>query len=627
MLRSDRIFNMFKFSTNLIENFLEKVGIDSLSPETLNDPRLWWVLGLGIAGSLSTTLLKLARQWIQLMRQRRLKRDLHPYFSFNDIKKATQHYVPTYFQSNTPSEHSELIQAFKLTARQQLMPFFLKKAFKRDMDEHRFYIILAGSGMGKTTFMINLYMYYLQRLSFNRQMYHIKLLPLGYPEILQRIAAIPEKEHTILLLDGLDEDPQAIRNYKKRMNRILDKVRDFRVVVFTCRTQFFPSEMEEPHETGVVKFGTKQGFQVFTKMYLSPFDEKDIRLFLRKKYGRWPTAKKRKAAAIVGQSPSLMVRPMILSYIDDLLEGHERFAYSSQLYQALIGRWIEREAQRVKPDRRENFRAELHRFSREVALDIYRSRKQRKGLFIPQKDIRPLAEKHGIQLKEMEMKSRSLLNRNAMGQYKFAHKSILEYFLAVEAIEDTHFAQNFSFEGMDQARLFYDELCLSRHTLPCLRQYAGKGSYQLNNGRPKDLGAVKEQELKHIEELYVKGIDEIGPLRPLKYLRKLHIDGSPVQSLQPLENLLELEELHACHSGISDLQALSKMEQLRCLKLDHCPITDISPLQQAEMLETLSLAHTAVENLRPLYHLIHLHHLNLQHTAVKELNALKNLGQ
>jgi len=47
-----------------------------------------------------------------------------------------------------------------------------------------------------------------------------------------------------------DMDLEAIKDHQKRLNEILSKVHKFREIVMTCRTQFFPSEKEEPDRTG-----------------------------------------------------------------------------------------------------------------------------------------------------------------------------------------------------------------------------------------------------------------------------------------------------------------------------------------------------------------------------------------
>lgn len=67
-----------------------------------------------------------------------------------------------------------------------------------------------------------------------------------------------------------------------------------------------------------------------------------------------------------------------------------------------------------------------------------------------------------ISLKESQWRSRSLLNRNAEGYYKFSHKSVLEYFLAKEAIENPSFTGRLKFEGLDVARRFCEEMVFGK---------------------------------------------------------------------------------------------------------------------------------------------------------------------
>ncbi|MEZ4829318.1 MAG: hypothetical protein R3C61_23970 [Bacteroidia bacterium] len=617
---------MFRDFILFIKQWLAEMGFDSLiEQESWEVDSIILIVMIGLLGSISTTIWRLIVWGIRRKRQQRLKKDLHPYFLQSDIRSATQFYVPTHFQSNTPSQHNELIQANKVTARQKLIPFFLNFAFSPTHSEQRFYMILAGSGMGKTTFLINLYMKYITRWFVRGPKFHIHLLPLGYPNVLKRIESIPDQENTILLLDGLDEDPRAVKDYKQRLGKILSKVQNFRVVVFTCRTQFFPSEEEEPRETGVVKFGSRQGYQTFAKLYLSPFSERDIEKYLSKKYGWFQRGKKRKAQKIIEQSPNLMVRPMILSYMDDLIQEGKKFEYTSQLYQELIGKWINREAGRVPEERREKFREELYRFSREVALNIYRNRKFRNGLFIGEPEIKQLAEKHRIELEEIEMKSRSLLNRNALGQYKFAHKSILEYFLAAEATEDSGFAASLTYEGMDLARTFFDEICLSRNTFPLFQRSKSKGEFRIGENEVRDPGSVAPQELKKITHLKFTDIRELDALRPLTGLRSLYLDDTQVRDIAALQAMNDLEELYLRNTSVEDLRPIQQLTGLVKLNLDDTRVADISPLQGMSRLRLISFANTYVEDIGPLYNMYDLEKANFHHTRVKDLNPVRKL--
>ncbi|MEL6672172.1 MAG: hypothetical protein AAFR61_08260 [Bacteroidota bacterium] len=660
---------MFQNFVEGFQSFLANLGIIEEAGDVSTEITLFILFA--ILSGLATLIFRGVKWWNKRRQEGQFKADLHPYFSATDIRKATQFYVPTQFQSNAPSQHSELIQANRVTARQRLIPFFLQQAFKPGATDQRFYIVLAGSGMGKTTFMLNLYMRYVASYRLRKAPFHIKLLPLGYPDLLRRIEEIPDQPNTILLLDGLDEDHQAVKNYKKRLKDVLDRVRDFRVVVFTCRTQFFPSEEEEPAETGVLRFGSHQGYQHFAKLYLSPFNEKDIHRYLRKRYGWLEGKRKKQAMRIVAQTPNLMVRPMILSYIEDLMEEPQVFDYSSQLYKKLIDKWIDREADRVPAEKRENFRKQLYLFSMKVALNIYEERKRRNGLFIGEKDIRAVAQSHSITLGEIELKSRSLLNRNAQGQYKFAHKSILEYFLALRAVEHPAFAQKLSFVGMDQARLFFNELCLERHTMPLFHSDRAAGTYRMGDGPEIPLQEVKPEELSQIthlhftklrqtealpplinlrylylsgtevrdinalasldklEELYVDGlkIQDWKALKSLERLKILHANQTPFQDLQVLRGMRHLEELCVNETGISDLQVLSSMSDLRRLECCQTQVKDLQPIRRLKGMEVLRVQQTQVQSLGPLKELVALRKLHVGQSGIGNVSALRSLHE
>src|SRR3546814_5793366 len=72
-------------------------------------------------------------------------------------------------------------------------------------DDKRHILVLADSGMGKTTLLLNL---------VARKQRHrcFAPIPLGEAGALERLDAIPNKGDTVLLLDAFDEDPRAIED-------------------------------------------------------------------------------------------------------------------------------------------------------------------------------------------------------------------------------------------------------------------------------------------------------------------------------------------------------------------------------------------------------------------------------
>ncbi|MFD0750460.1 NACHT domain-containing protein [Mucilaginibacter calamicampi] len=447
-----------------------------------------------------------------------VSKDLHPDFTYAEIKKYTRYYIPQYFQNITPSEGEELGKIHAAAARSKLMPEFLKKGLL-DHSPVKYFIILADTGMGKTAFLLNLYRKYkLRRNRFNEVKYNIFLFPLGSQTSLDRITKIPDKNNTILLLDAFDEDIKAIRDYKSRMVEILDVVKDFRKVVFTCRTQFFPHKDEEPTDTNDITFGENIQHKI-QKLYLSAFDNRDITKYLFKKYGL-NIFKFLRAYSLIKKSPSLMFRPMLLTYVDDLLAGQHVYRFSYEMYEVLIDKWINREAQ--KPailNRHSNFNYSdaLRQFSNSLAINLYRERDKRQGYYISIEDLRELSRKIlDFEFLSIDDKTgRSLLNRNSNGQFKFSHKSILEYFLAAEVFDNPRFLKDFDFRGMDATYKFYTEMQAN-----LLTKLGGK-FFLGNSDRSQNLSSISSEKIKHITRILIKDAGNVN-LKNFGSLRGLH---------------------------------------------------------------------------------------------------------
>ena len=221
----------------------------------------------------------------------RAARDLAPHFDYQKVKASRALFIPTQFQNQSPTREEEPAFSHRFVSKNPLIPFFMKTAFNEKKESDKFYLILADSGMGKTTFMINLYVQYTSFFNFGRK-YKIRLLPFGDSRILEHIKNIDAKEapQTILLLDAFDEDKKLIpptvpdglsddERFRRRLDEIIEAVRDFREVVITSRTQYFPGQESEPYELRIERFDDK-GFHKLAKLYLAPFDGKEIKQYL-----------------------------------------------------------------------------------------------------------------------------------------------------------------------------------------------------------------------------------------------------------------------------------------------------------------------------------------------------------
>lgn len=450
--------------------------IEGLS-ELLKDFSMWKIIPIVLAAAsfavaLMTAIFKLFHWAILRNNQWLLNENLRPYFSESDVERATRYYIQTKFQNVSPTADEEPGKSHIASAKDLLIPMFLEKVFKNNRTDTKYYLILADAGMGKTTFMINLFLSYTARPIRNlfgwNENQKMKLFPLGSPDIWKDIEKIENKRDTILLLDAFDEDIKAVDDYDVRMKEIIEATKEFKEIVITCRTQFFPSDKEIPDDTGYATFGGDQSPQRFQRVYLSVFDDKDVNKYLKKRFSFFQGSKRKKAFEIVKKSPNLVMRPMLLSYINDLVEADRNFTYSYEIYEALIEKWIERESKkhgiRKKYGSEEKYRELLLNFSRRLAINLYEKKDERGGYFITRNYF--VKNTNGLQITdvddygmtETEIRSKSLLNRNAEGKYKFSHKSILEYFLAKELTQNGRFLYTFDFDGMNIAETFVDEM-------------------------------------------------------------------------------------------------------------------------------------------------------------------------
>lgn len=403
------------------------------------------------------------------------KKDLFPYYSSSIIKDAKKNYIRTKCQNIDPSNEINYKSSFAFSAKEDLLNFFLKRALKIENNDTQFYLILGDSGMGKTTFMLNLLSIYNSIFSIHSKRKKIKLLPLGekIEDVYKEINKISTPSETVLLLDAFDEIPALDGgNIMPRFYELIEMTKQFRVVVITCRTHFFSSEKEEPFELKIKKYNTDgNDYHTIRKMYISPFDEYDIKKYISKIYKFYERSKKKKAYQIVRNTNDLMVRPMLLSYIKELINSDtDNLNNSFDIYELLILSWFERESKKYEFDVRFDFRFNLIHFTYAIADFIYKNY-DTNGLFIPLDEAVRISKLFEINLNEIEIKSRSLLNRNSVGHYKFSHKSFFEFFLAFLAFTERRYDKKndkqvytikYDLKNFDFAKKFIEDIIYSK---------------------------------------------------------------------------------------------------------------------------------------------------------------------
>lgn len=370
-------------------------------------------------------------------------------------KNGNRCYVRTTFQTIPPDDTQDPAENINIGPRNDLLDFYLRNVLVKDNRNNFLYCVLAGSGMGKTTFSVNLLMEYINSYTDTTLPYNIHLLSLASENVLTDINKIQEQGKSILILDALDENTEAVKDYAKFIGKLEEAVKFFRIVIVTCRTQFFSNSDNEPQKSKLTYYGKEKSFQVYTKHYIAFFDNKDIDEFLKKKYH---TKKERKRALqIVKKTNSLMMRPLLLSYVDDLMGTNMNKLTYYGIYKALIDKWIDREVNNWNQKNQiDGLKDKLYDFSKFLAVDIYKNKEKRNGLYITREEFESFLTEFSFE-DPYSWSGRSLVNRDSAGYIKFSHKSFLEFFLANEMFYN---GMKVSFEGMDVARKFYEELCM-----------------------------------------------------------------------------------------------------------------------------------------------------------------------
>lgn len=400
-------------------------------------------------------------------------------------EESQRQYIETQFLSTPPHEFDEPNKATTATTREP-MDKFCDRIFKKNNPNERVYMVLAGSGMGKTTFMVNVFCRYVKQNMTRKGMdFDIRLLRLDDEKVLEDIKKISEDgfikpEKTILLLDALDENRYASENFVEFKQKLEDAMEPFGLVMITCRDQFFDNEKSIPTSTNWVSVTKNKNLICYNKIYISPFSDEDMKKYLALKY---KNRKKRKHAFLIAEKCKvLMARPLLLSYMDDLLDGNSEFKTIYEIYRVLIDKWLQREVNKIQSEEaRYEQKKMLYHFSVRIARTIYENWKETKSMLLNPEQMDDFMTRFNYSEVPYELKRRSLINRNVSGYYKFAHKSFLEFFLAQEYFHNP--TSNFEFEGMDMARRFYGEMCISN-----FRDWQGNDYIKLVQEKNKTYG-------------------------------------------------------------------------------------------------------------------------------------------
>lgn len=446
------IFSVFDITQEGVHDLLQLlVGWDcpENTCEWITRVLLWLVL-LGLA------MVPLTKFVFKPIKKRKdyFKNHIDNCFAEYSSKKSRRYYIDAYFQNIEPNQYPDIMDSIRSVSTENMIKKYTRDIFTEKNDGSPLYCVLGGSGMGKTSFLINVMESYVKTKLYPENLpFNINLINLANESYEDGIKAIKNPNNTILLLDALDENSQATADYNSFIGNLEKLIEPFRMVVVTCRTQFFPDEEHELKESKLINYGKKKGFYAYTRHYISPFSDKDVNKYLRKRYSL--NIRKRKAAHnIVNQCASFTHRPLLLSYVDDLLTENVKYDTPLRVYEVLIDKWLERETSRQKEPA--DIKAKLNRFLQVAAVKMHENFHQT-GCCVNNDEVDKIIDDLGLSKSDYQFKGRSLLNRDAQGLWKFSHKSFLEFFLAKEKFENEDFSLDFS--GLSDAENLYKDFC------------------------------------------------------------------------------------------------------------------------------------------------------------------------
>jgi len=163
-------------------------------------------------------------------------------------------------------------------------------------------------------------------------------------------------------------------------------------------------------------------------LYIAPFSDERIRLYLRKRLSIWQRGRRRKAESLVRRFPRVMARPLVLSYIESLTGPGVNLKKPSQIYATILNAWIEEEQKFLPP------KGNLRSYAYALAVKIFSDPERRVHGRIPSAEVETLAKRFGIDPATWRLSGRSLIHRDVEGNYRFFHRSFLDFLFAQQVV-------------------------------------------------------------------------------------------------------------------------------------------------------------------------------------------------
>jgi len=269
----------------------------------------------------------------------------------------------------------------------------------------------------------------------------------GFPEVPARaVLAAVRTGHVALIFDGFDE--KSANMTEAEASQLFDQIRlaapkgSKGKVLVACRTHYFTDyDHERKKVRGGAEARTREGYVPgdFRIVYLQPFDGPRIRAYLRKLFEEqadkiWRSMKQ------IHDLADLASRPFLLFLITRGLKVLESLAMAggritaTAVYQSVVKQWHERDEGRDQV-----FGRVKEAFMQELARALWSQRRSQMHFH----ELYLWLQRHiagklpGLSLDprelaraDAEFRTATFLVRDVAGNYRFAHTSFFEFFLA-----------------------------------------------------------------------------------------------------------------------------------------------------------------------------------------------------
>ena len=404
---------------------------------------------LGLLGNLASALISKehhasTKKWRKLYKDN-ISETLRKEYLKNKI------YIQPYITSTPPKLSNEPSNTEPKDLK-LLKDYFVNEVFIKEPDEDSTVFFLFGdSGTGKSAALVNLFVDYIKEHNAKNLPFKIRLISLREDNALDQIKRIPDEERKnyILLLDAMDETPEVKgpTQFNNFLNELKTAFHDYARVVITCRPQFFKDNSSEKDITDP-EIRTSTDFVECTNYYLAPFNNEQVQEYLDRAISyRLDNPKRRKAEEIVNKHHFITFRPLILTYIQDIVEHDKPIDTTLDLYDIIIQSILKRDIKKtIRPRDLNEKILQWWEASSLVAKYMYENQK----LDITDSELDSILP-NDI---DKQFKQRSLLTRYG-NTFHFSHKSFYEYFMAYRFL--LHPKEIKQVYGMDFALQIYND--------------------------------------------------------------------------------------------------------------------------------------------------------------------------